>query len=98
MATETVGLKRRGIYIIRNLRSDRVYLGKSENLLKSMSDERFRLDLGMHPCTSLQRDYSETGLELFTIEVLYQAEEDDDLGLLLEEYRFKFARFLYQEQ
>lgn len=98
MATETVGLKARGIYIIRNLKSDQVYLGKSENLLKSMSDERFRLDLGMHPCASLQEDYAKTGLELFVIEPLKEAGSEDDLDLLLNDYRTRLSANLYPER
>lgn len=98
MATETVGLKARGIYIIRNLKSDQVYLGKSENLLKSMSDERFRLDLGMHPCASLQEDYTKTGLELFVIEPVKEAGAEDDLDLLLSDYRLTYSAHLYPEK
>ena len=40
--------KVRGIISIRNLKTGRTYLEKTEDAVRAFRDERFRLDLGMH--------------------------------------------------
>lgn len=75
----------RAICVIRNLKTERSYLYKTEDAVKSYSDERFKLDLGMHPNRELQREYTSLGLELFQIEIETEAGEEDDLESLLEE-------------
>ncbi|MBQ0071099.1 MAG: hypothetical protein KBS81_04480, partial [Spirochaetales bacterium] len=67
--------KIRGIVIIRNLKTDEVFLMKTEDAVKSYKDERFKLDLMMHPNKSLQKAYTDLGLELFTIEIETEAKE-----------------------
>lgn len=66
-----------GIYRIFNLKTDETFLGKCQNTDSVCASERFKLDLGLHPCQSLQKDYSETGLELFTIEVMKECAHED---------------------
>ncbi len=66
-----------GIYRIRNLKTDAVYYAKCDDVTSIAAKERFRLDLGMHQCAPLQKDYSETGLELFVIEVVCECSEDE---------------------
>lgn len=75
----------RGIISIRNLRDDRIYLKTTEDAVRSFSDERFRLDLGMHEATELQSDYSSIGLELFSIDLDKEALPAESLPALLEE-------------
>ena len=75
----------RGIIAVRNLKTGNIFLKKTEDAVKSFRDERFRLDLSMHESEELQREYSSLGLELFTIELDAEADENDDLDLLLEE-------------
>ena len=41
--------KIRAIVVIKNLKTDEVYLYKTEDAVASFSKERFKLDLGMHP-------------------------------------------------
>lgn len=77
--------KIRAIVKIHNLKTDEIYLLKSEDAVKSFKDERFKLDLGMHQSSSLQKAYSNLGLELFTIEIDKEANSGDDLDSLLEE-------------
>ncbi len=77
--------KIKAVCIIRNLKNEKVYLYKTDDAVASYSSERFKLDLGMHPCTSLQKEYTSLGLELFTIEIDKTADKDDNLEALLEE-------------
>lgn len=83
--------KIRGIVKITNLKTDETYLLKSEDCVKSYRDERFKLDLGMHQSKSLQKAYTALGLELFLIEIDKEAEDGEDLDLLLEK-RMAFHR------
>ena len=79
--------KIRAIVVIKNLKTDEVYLYKTEDAVASFSKERFKLDLGMHPVKSLQSVYSSLGLELFLFEIDKEATKDEDLDKLLEERR-----------
>ena len=74
----------RGILSIRNLLTGRVYLAATEDAVKDIQKERFALDLGSHGSEELQKDYSETGLELFSIDLEREAGPDEDLAELLE--------------
>ena len=76
--------KVRGIISIRNLKTGRTLLEKTEDAVKAFRDERFRLDLGMHPESSLQAEYASLGLELFSIDLETEADGDEDLDALLE--------------
>lgn len=74
----------RGILRIRNLLTGKCYLAKSEDFVKSLKDIRFALDLGFFDSDELQKDYEETGLELFAIECECTAEPGEALDDLLE--------------
>ena len=75
----------RGIIAIKNLKTGRTLLEKTEDAVASFKSERFNLDLSMHPNKELQKEYTALGLELFTIELEKEADEDDNLDALLEE-------------
>ena len=77
--------KIRGIISIRNLKTGKTLLEKTEDAVKSFRDERFRLDLGMHQAAELQKEYESLGLELFSIDLEKEAGNDDDLDRMLEE-------------
>lgn len=89
----------KGILKITNLKTDELYLLKSNDAIKSYKDERFKLDLGMHEAKELQKAYSDLGLELFLIEIDKEAEEDENLDELLEKrkaYYLEKGNRLYQ--
>ncbi len=90
----------RGIIAIKNLKTGRTYLEKTEDAVSSFQKERFSLDLSMHPSKELQSEYTSLGLELFTIELDTEAGAEEDLDALLEkrkaEYEKKGIR-LYQK-
>ncbi len=77
--------KIRAVCTIRNLKTDEIYLYKTEDAVKSYSDERFKLDLGMHENKALQEAYTALGLELFVIEIDKEAKTEENLTILLEE-------------
>ncbi len=82
--------KIRAICSIRNLKTDEVYLYKTEDAVKSYSDERFRLDLGIHENRRLQSEYTSLGLELFVIDIDREAEKEEDLDALLEKRKEEY--------
>jgi len=63
-------MKQSGIVAIRNLKTDYVWLYWSDDIQKTNVENRFKLDMGTHPCKSLQRDYTNTGLEVFRFETV----------------------------
>lgn len=79
--------KIRAVCSIRNLKTDEVYLYKTEDAVKSYSDERFRLDLGIHTNKRLQSEYTSLGLELFVIAIDEETGPGMNLDTLLEERR-----------
>lgn len=74
----------RGLISIRNLLSGKVYITATEDAVNDITKERFSLDLGTHRSADLQKDYSETGLELVSIDLEKEAGSGDDLSTLLE--------------
>ena len=38
---------------------------------------RFKLDMGMHPCKSLQDDYTNTGLEVFRFDTVEETTDKE---------------------
>ena len=59
-----------GIVVLRNLKTDRCFLFYADDIQKANTEMRFQLDLGMHPCKSLQEDYTNTGLEVFRFDTV----------------------------
>ncbi len=79
----------RGIIRIYNLRNDKSHLVKSENIIEDSKKIRFQLDLGLYSQKELQKDYSEIGLELFSIEPMLYEKDEKSLDNLLEEARLE---------
>lgn len=78
--------KQTGIVALRNLKTDRVYLFFSQDVKKDCVDMRFKLDLGMHPCRSLQEDYTRTGLEVFRFDLLKETDDPAELDVLSKQF------------
>lgn len=72
-------MKQKALYRIYNLKTDATFFGISDDAENVCASERFMLDLGMHPCASLQKDYTDTGLELFVIEIVTAADDEKSL-------------------
>lgn len=84
--------KVRGVIAISNLKSGKVLLEKTEDAVKAFRDERFKLDLGIHPASGLQSEYSSIGLELFSIDLVKECGKDEDLDEALTECKEEYLK------
>ena len=73
-----------GIIKIENMLTGNFLLAKSIDCIADCRKIRFSLDLGAYPQYALQKDYEETGLELFDISIAAEANKKEDLDDLLE--------------
>lgn len=64
-----------GVFLIRNLVSDKVFLGIGLDLPGIINRHKFQLSQGIHQNTQLQNDWNELGSRNFAFEIL------DQLGL-----------------
>jgi len=74
--------KKSGVVEIRNLKTDMVWLFWADDYTADCASQRFKLDLGMHECASLQKDYTLTGLEVFRFDLIEASEDRNRLALL----------------
>lgn len=63
-------LRPMGVFQIRNLMNEKVFIGSSLNLDGIFNRHRFQLEAGSHPSQSLQKDWNDLGAESFAFEVL----------------------------
>ncbi len=59
-----------GVFLIRNMIHDKVFLAVGQDLAGIMNSHRFQLRNGVHRNTSLQTDWSELGEQSFAFEIL----------------------------
>ncbi len=74
-----------GVVALRNLKTDKVYLFYSRDIKVDCVSMRFKLDLGMFPCRSLQDDYTKTGLEVFRFDTIELTDDESRLEILKKE-------------
>lgn len=98
----------KGIFVIKNNKTGKVFLGSSLNLAHVFNRNKFVLNLGSHKNKHLQKDWSAFGEETFSFEILETlkiSEEpnydyDEDLKILeliwIEKYR-PFSQNCYNE-
>ena len=67
-----------GVYVIRNLVNQRVFVGGSTNLEGAMNRDRFELQLKMHRNTKLLQDWLQYGEENFRFEVIDTIKKRED--------------------
>lgn len=63
-----------GIFQIRNLTNEKVFVGKSENLDGIFNRNRFQLNANSHHQKQLQADWNELGADKFEFEILEELE------------------------
>lgn len=68
----------KGIFVIRNNISGRVYLGSSLNLYGILEKNRFVLNMGGHKNIELQEDWKKFGSDSFTLEIVETLPLKDD--------------------
>ena len=59
-----------GVFQIRNLANEKVFVGSTMNLAGIFNRHEFQLKLGGHPNKTLQKDWNESGAENFAFEIL----------------------------
>lgn len=59
-----------GVYIIRNSKDARVYIGSSKNIIKRFGDHMSALLRGKHINPEMQKTYDEFGMSSFTLDIL----------------------------
>jgi len=77
-------VKQSGVVEIRNLKTDKVWLFWADDVAQESASQRFKLDLGMHECASLQKDYTETGLEVFRFDLVEETSDKSRLDAIRE--------------
>lgn len=70
-----------GIFQVRNLTNEKVFIGKTENLEGMLNRQEFQLKANGHPNKQLQADYNELGADKFTFEILEELEQREGLDL-----------------
>lgn len=69
-----------GVYQIRNLINEKVFVGSSLNLEGIFNRYRFALQAGSHPNKALQADWNESGAENFAFEILEELPAGENPG------------------
>jgi hypothetical protein len=59
-----------GIYLVKNLASGKILIGRAMDLNGKINSERFQLKNGMHMNRELQKDFSDLGEDKFAFEVV----------------------------
>jgi hypothetical protein len=77
--------KHAGVFQIRNTVNGKILLGSSLNLEGVFNGHRFRLSLGRHPNTILQREWNVYGPDKFVFENLEIVKEKDDPNFVLDD-------------
>jgi group I intron endonuclease len=70
-----------GVFQIRNLTNEKVFVGSSLNLDGIFNRHKFALNAGSHQNKSLQADWNEFGAENFAFEILEELEPREQLDV-----------------
>jgi hypothetical protein len=72
-----LGHRQMGVFQIRNLLNDKIYIASSVDVPGLINRSTFALNAGVHPSLSLQKEWKEYGEENFAFEVLEEVEPRD---------------------
>ncbi|HEY0459339.1 MAG TPA: GIY-YIG nuclease family protein [Pyrinomonadaceae bacterium] len=70
-----------GVFQIRNLQNEKIFVGSSLNLEGIFNRHRFALNAGSHQNKALQADWNEAGAENFAFEILEEIQPRENLDL-----------------
>ena len=70
-----------GVFLIRNVTNDKVFLVAALDLNGGINRQRFQLAAGGHPNRALQEDWKRLGEEKFAFEIVDQFTPPDDSSL-----------------
>ena len=80
-----------GVYIIRNSKDVRVYIGSSKNIVKRFGEHMSALLRGKHINPEMQKTHDEFGIATFTFDILEVCTDTSKLFDLEQEYLDKYA-------
>jgi group I intron endonuclease len=66
-----------GVFQIRNMANNKIYIESSVNLMAIWNRYKFQLNNGSHPNAILQSEWSEFGEENFIYEILSEIKQDE---------------------
>lgn len=67
-----------GIFQIRNILNNKIYIGSSPDLKSVWNREKFQLEMGMHYNTELQKEWKQFGAENFVYEIIEEIKQNDE--------------------
>jgi hypothetical protein len=70
-----------GVFLIRNVSNDKVFLGSALDLNGGINRHKFQLAQGVHPNRALQEDWKQLGEGMFAFEILDQFTPTDNASL-----------------
>lgn len=70
-----------GIFQIKNLVNNKIFIGSSNNLNAIWNRQKMQLKTGAHPNRELQADWRAFGEDNFSYEIIAALEKDDDKKL-----------------
>jgi len=70
-----------GIFLIRNNRNDKVFLGAGLDLPGAVNRHKFQLNNGSHPNKELQADWNQLGSDNFAFEIVDELTPRPDLKM-----------------
>jgi group I intron endonuclease len=68
-----------GIYQIKNLMNDKIFIGSAKNLQGKLNSVKFQLEHGSYTHRELQKDFNDLGEENFSFEVVDYLEPKEDI-------------------
>ena len=74
-----------GIYCIRNIENNKMYIGSTHNFSERKYRDFHYLEIGKHHSIVLQRAYDKYGKESFVFEILKECSDEENL-LKTEQY------------
>jgi hypothetical protein len=66
-----------GVFQIRNIANNKIFLGSSVNLSAVWNSLQFQLNLGTYPNNELQAEWKKFGENSFVFEILCEIKQDD---------------------
>lgn len=70
-----------GVFQIRNLKNEKIFVGSSTNLDGIFNRHRFQLNADGHPNKALQADWNASGEENFAFEILEELKPRENLDI-----------------
>ena len=67
-----------GVFKITNTSNNRIFVGSSQDLKAIWHAQKLQLDMGIHPNSGLQKDWTELGPENFSYEIIDEIKQDKD--------------------